>query len=257
MRFPLQVLLISISLFGQTPNVIDLDAPAVKKVTIKSEIERGRSTEFNCVLHLSHTNAIVSSKCPFNIIDENKQKNTDTDPFVLGVSLEAWVHTTIILKVIENLPDREQRGYSQGIGDAKLWFSTIKEKEKAIGIDDAILCKAVGMDYDRFKNDIEEWNKKLSTFSSISPSNNNKYRVGIKFVPGSDSLHVLVVDPSSPNTAILGKFIIAIDGERGTGLALQARLNTLIALHQDGSPLKVTVTNSPQGPEEEATLKLF
>jgi hypothetical protein len=244
---------LGVGLFAQNP-VIDLDAPVVKKVIIKTEIERGKSAEFDCTLRLSHADPIGSSKCPFNIIDLNKQKNTDTDPFILGVAYEAWTHTRIILSVIENLPDREQRGYSQGIGDAILWFKTFKEKEKSLGIDDETFCKATGLKYDKLEQDVELWERKVAE-SNIHPP--RVYRAGIKFTPGSDSLHVLMVDPPGPNKSILGKYIKSIDGERGTGVSLQSALSVAIAKHQDGSPIKVTITNAPTGNEDELDLILF
>ena len=82
-------------------------------------------------------------------------------------------------------------------------------------------------------------------------------RAGIRFSPGSNSLHVLMVDPAGPNMALLGKFIVAVEGERGSGQDLQTKLNAAIAKHQDGSPVKIMVTATAQDPEVESALTLF
>jgi hypothetical protein len=82
-------------------------------------------------------------------------------------------------------------------------------------------------------------------------------RAGIHFIPGATALHVLGIDPGSPNTGLLNQFIVAVEGERGTGPELQAKLNAAIARHQDGSPLDVTSDNSTQGPGEKGTITLF
>lgn len=83
------------------------------------------------------------------------------------------------------------------------------------------------------------------------------YRAGIQFLPGGRFLQVFKIDPGSPNSPLLNKFILAIDGVRGTGSELQALLNTIIGKHQDGSLIRITISAGPGEPEEESTLKLF
>lgn len=83
------------------------------------------------------------------------------------------------------------------------------------------------------------------------------YRAGISFLPGANFLQVLIVDPASPNQALLQKFITYVEGERGTGPELQAKLNTAIAKHQDGTPIKITLSDGPGSPERDGDLKLF
>lgn len=66
----------------------ELDAPAEKKITIQSEIERGRDL----------TSKIFSKKhSPYSFIEGvidgiyySKQNNTDSDAFLLGAYFNAW-----------------------------------------------------------------------------------------------------------------------------------------------------------------------
>jgi len=89
------------------------------------------------------------------------------------------------------------------------------------------------------------------------PPLSKAFHVGIKFVPGPDCLYVVALDPGSPNQAILGKFIMAVEGERGSGQELQTKLGAAIARHPDGSSIKVTIARVPKDPEEETALALF
>ncbi len=82
-------------------------------------------------------------------------------------------------------------------------------------------------------------------------------RAGIKFLPGPKYLQVLMVDSGSPNQAFLNRFILAVDGSRGSGLELQSKLYAAIAAHQDGSSVKVIISDGPGFGEREDELRLF
>jgi hypothetical protein len=253
---PIAILLsLAPALLCQAQSTIDLDAPAVKKITIKSELERGQSAMFDCGLNASHTSTFELAKCPFQILDQNKQKNTDTDAFTLGVAFYAWVDLTTIIDVIEKLPDREQRGYSEGISNASLWFKIYKDKAATIGIDDHKLCEVLKLNYDLLKPRLESWSSKTSNGTTLNAQ--KRYQAGIRFMPENKSLHVLLVDKEGPNVQLLNMYIVAIDGKHGTGLELQSELASTISKHQDGSPIKISITKEPNGPEEETTIGLF
>ena len=73
--------------YCQTP----LDAPGEKKVTVASEIERGRS-EMADAASSSHTLNLLSCEVDLDkVIQRNKAKNTDSDGFILGALLWQWI----------------------------------------------------------------------------------------------------------------------------------------------------------------------
>ncbi len=73
--------------YCQTP----LDAPGEKKVTVASEIERGRSEMADAAIK-SHTLNLSAYEVEHDeVIERNKAKNTDSDGFLLGALLEQWI----------------------------------------------------------------------------------------------------------------------------------------------------------------------
>jgi len=158
MRLAFLLLALCFTAFGQT---VDLDAPAVKKVTIRSEMQRGRSAIFDCRMEGRPTDMIKATDCPFKIIELNKQKNTDTDAFLLGVYMGAWMGIETILGVIEKLPDREARNYSLGVQNAELWFKMFKTKEKELGLDDATVCSVCELNYTNLKPRMDLWASRM------------------------------------------------------------------------------------------------
>lgn len=90
-----------------------------------------------------------------------------------------------------------------------------------------------------------------------APAKPEPLRAGISFLPGAQFLQVMLIAPGSPNGALFRKFIVAIEGERGTGLELQAKLNAAVARHQDGTLIKILVSEGPGMKEEEFGLGLF
>lgn len=134
---------------------VDLDAPVEKKITVKSEIERGHSAVFDCRLHLLPGSIIGIQDCVFNAIDSNKQKNTDTDAFILGAYFEGWSDAAIYVSVLsEN--GRAKDSDMQGTG---FLYKQFKKSQEKLGIDDAALCDAVHLKYEMIKPRLDEWAK--------------------------------------------------------------------------------------------------
>jgi len=259
MRNALLLLVLSASLaYGQAP--VDLDAPATKKVTVKSELERGHSAVFDCALKQSPLDFEAHERCTFRVLDENKQKNTDTDAFVLGAYYETFAKLSSLHSVLQERPDREARGFTSLTQKVRFWFKQFRDKQKEMGIDDKTLCSVLKVNFEVMQGRFEIWDKDAASGASAvaSPASpgSKKYRAGIKFLPVGKSLQVLVADPGSPNTAFVGKFILSVDGERGAGPDLQAKLAAVIAKHQDGSPVKITFSDGPGEKEKEGALAL-
>ena len=72
-----------------------LDAEVSTKPTVRSEIKRGDAAAFDCGLH-NITNPPAFTKCITQVTDSNQQKSTLTDPFVLGLSVQALVQAKVI-----------------------------------------------------------------------------------------------------------------------------------------------------------------
>ena len=72
----------------------DLDAPAVKHVTVRSEIKRG-SDIVNAV-ELDPANLLDLSKLQ-DAINNEQAKNTDTDAFYLGAYFAAWMQAAVAI----------------------------------------------------------------------------------------------------------------------------------------------------------------
>lgn len=64
----------------------DLDAPAIKPVTVRSEIERGVDALSNAPIG----DPLRLYRFVDALLSANKQKNTDTDGFQFGVYYSAW-----------------------------------------------------------------------------------------------------------------------------------------------------------------------
>lgn len=74
-------------LFALSVHAADLDAPAKKAVTVRSEIQRGLAavTELHEPEHPLYYHRAVTS-----IVYENQQRNDDTPAFVFAVNYAAW-----------------------------------------------------------------------------------------------------------------------------------------------------------------------
>jgi hypothetical protein len=82
-------------------------------------------------------------------------------------------------------------------------------------------------------------------------------KAGISFAIGAKFLQVLKVEPWSNGKDLLGKFIVAIEGERGTGPDLQAKLLAAIAKSQtEGAKIRITVSPGPGEPDIDQDLLL-
>jgi hypothetical protein len=80
---------------------IDLNAPVEKKITVMSEMDRAHDAMFDIILNSSALDVEGRQKKFEKLILLNRQKNTDTDPFLLACYLEAWLDMEQSRKVLE------------------------------------------------------------------------------------------------------------------------------------------------------------
>lgn len=90
-----KVLLLLIAIMFIVPSVLaaDLDAPAGKVVTVRTEIERGNSAIFDASAKHEITDTLGFFSAVNKIIEKNTQNNTDTDAFLLGAYFKEWKET--------------------------------------------------------------------------------------------------------------------------------------------------------------------
>ena len=106
-----------------------LDAPVSTKPTVKSEIKRGGAAAFDCGLKGNITDYSAFTACINAVQDSNQQKNTNSEPFLLGLSVTALAHTEAIR------PDL-------GTGWVSIWRKNVVRIIKVYKLTDADLCSA-------------------------------------------------------------------------------------------------------------------
>ena len=139
---------------------IDLDAPVERKVTVKSEIKRGAFAVHDVMLKAD----INLDKAFLGIgamINENGQRNTDTESFYLGAYCQAWVSFSNTLKVLNKNKSRYQSLINSGERSAALYFKAFRKRQATLGIDDENLFDVIGLKFDMIKPDIDVWAKKI------------------------------------------------------------------------------------------------
>jgi hypothetical protein len=118
-----------------------LDAPVSIKPTVRSEIKRGEATAFDCGLHNLDYPAFTN--CVSAIAAYNQQKNTKSDPFILGLSISALAQAKTI-------------NAGQDSGWISLWRKDTVRIMKSYKLTDAELCAAFDMKCEVVKETISE-----------------------------------------------------------------------------------------------------
>lgn len=140
---------------------LDLDAPAEKKITVKSEIKRGE--EACSLLGCKSYNYIVDEigDCCNKVIESNKQKNTDTEAFLLGAYFGGWVNMDTIIDAKADIAKRSGRAYNEEMLWPDFYFKEYRKRQQAMGISDDKLCDACEMKCNAIKPFIANWAKKI------------------------------------------------------------------------------------------------
>jgi hypothetical protein len=124
---------------------VDLNAPAEKKITVRSEIARGWETVMSGFTN-SHSDQAPNVS---EMISNEKLKNTDTDGFLLGADLGAW---WLNARIASN-PDDTTRQFPALVESnfklADVWFKEFRDKQREMKLSDKQLADVVGMNYDQ------------------------------------------------------------------------------------------------------------
>ena len=137
----LLALLISVPVaFGQSP----LDQPSEKKITVGSEIERGRR-EMDTASNASRTLSITRAALDLDrVFDRNRSQNTDSDGFLLGASLGKWMHLDILLGIGPNPEYNNAAAVRLARQDAVETFAKMRQLQKKLAVDDDALLLTAG-----------------------------------------------------------------------------------------------------------------
>jgi len=128
---------------------VDLNAPAEKKITIGSEIDRGRDVINNAFINTNGIDPYKKVKVFQEIILQNKQMNTDTPAFLLGVYLEAWRAMDICSNSLKTSEFKDY--YKMACDWALIYFKRFKEAQAQLNIDDNSLKTLRGLDNNTYR----------------------------------------------------------------------------------------------------------
>jgi hypothetical protein len=164
MKKCLVFLILSLLLLYSSAWAVDLNAPAEKKVTVGSEIERGKAAISDIDSAFGGTNHLGRLKAYDAVFDSNRQANKDTQAFILGASLAALVNLDISLKIASETPNSlffpaDEMELVES--SAKLYFKDVRKIQKELNIDDQTLIQATHYNPDLMKANLYRWNKKF------------------------------------------------------------------------------------------------
>jgi hypothetical protein len=140
-----------------TPVFAGLDEPAQKTITVKSEIERGKDAAFDIGLKCRAYETLKFISQIDDSISYNKQRNTDTDAFYIGIYMQAWVEMIFRLNEFDGAPPSFMS--SKDIAFYKeienFYFKEFREKQNKLEISNDDLLSLFSFT-DEFKSKLKE-----------------------------------------------------------------------------------------------------
>jgi hypothetical protein len=125
----------------QPARAVDLNAPGEKPVTIESEIKRGKAAGSS----ISEADLLNLQQKYFDILNENKQKNKDSDGFILGLYFDFWLHLDIALSIKGTTELNGAEILRHAVDTSKMAFKQWRELQKKFELSDAKLCELMGV----------------------------------------------------------------------------------------------------------------
>jgi hypothetical protein len=133
----------------------------VIKDEVKSEILRGDAAIFEVTLKAG-VDLNKGSEGISSVIQENQQKNTDTEPFYLGAYFKAWNFFASMIKVLKQGGNPEfSEAIALGESNANNYFKEFRKRQKEMGIDDKTLMAITEVEFEIVKPAIEEWEMRV------------------------------------------------------------------------------------------------
>jgi len=105
----------------------DLDEPAVKKPTIRSEAERGFNASLSIGFGLSIIDRISAGDA---VLDRNIQANSDTEPFRMGLNVGLYLNLKFMVP-----HDEQEAGFQRSA--LGMYASEVFKAQSSLGITDA------------------------------------------------------------------------------------------------------------------------
>ncbi len=139
---------------------VNLDDPAQKQVTVKTEIQRGYDVVANANNQAIKTGGSLDDLVSASL-SANKQVNTDTEAFKLGVYFKTWqiysqkvkADTMLFNNMGDPAVDKDWELRKQG----KIYFNEYRMIQTSLALDDKVICDVVGIKYEDIKFVLESW----------------------------------------------------------------------------------------------------
>lgn len=152
-----------IFIFSNVCYAADLDAPAEKKITVKSEIQRGYSVISRIDVSNYATDPLKYIDAVEKKIDINKQNNTDTDGFYLGLYFQAWTKFDMLLSYIPDRYTPQAKELCQQF--AVSYYKEFKKYQQQLDIDNQTLFNAlefIPTALNAYQPKFDEYDKKIN-----------------------------------------------------------------------------------------------
>ncbi len=135
---------------------VDLESSGQKKVTVKSEIQRGHEAAFSAA-QASDTMDLLSQMNAFDrVFAINKQKNTDSPGFLLGADFGAWSALSMSLQLLKGKSYVRPGDYDLAHKLARDYFIKFRQLQRKMKISDEQLMETIGFKQP-LMNDIHKW----------------------------------------------------------------------------------------------------
>ncbi len=109
-----------------------LEAPASRRPTVGSEINRGQDAAFNCSMNTDVLSRTAFTDCVSDTVTINRQKSILSDPFEFGL----YVRALEIANIRRMTPDTD--------GMVRVWHNRAAHIMRANKLTLADFCKAIG-----------------------------------------------------------------------------------------------------------------
>jgi len=131
------VIFIFSSINSQLANPDPLSASSVKKVTVRSEIERGRKAAWACSSKTKLSTYLLIKHAE-NTVEEAAKLGKDTDAFKLGVYFGTWVNADVLASLDNSILEPQSKRQET----ADLYCSEYKKYQSMLKLTDKQLCNA-------------------------------------------------------------------------------------------------------------------